>query len=160
VNYRRWLRGWRVLRSHGSGRLASGAVLAVAAVLAACAVGFGIWATLTKNSAAFGLAGVYSLVLAAVVAGMAMIGWVVGRGQPHPPISPSSRAAHTEVQGGHGEVQVGDNMKAIGDIKTCSGSSSLPHAEPFGAAPALSATAELSCAQLRDPRTGALGRRA
>lgn len=63
--------------------LASRAVLVAAVMLAACAVAFGVWATLTKNSGTFGrqtgLTGVYSLVLAVVVAATAMIGWAVRR---------------------------------------------------------------------------------
>jgi tetratricopeptide (TPR) repeat protein len=58
--------------------------LVAAAALVACAAGFGVWATLTKNSATFGrqtgLAGVYSLVLAVVVAAVAMAGWAARRG--------------------------------------------------------------------------------
>lgn len=57
----------------------AGATILLAAALASCAVAFGIWATLTKNSALFGrqtaLAGIYSVVLAAVIAAAAMMGW-------------------------------------------------------------------------------------
>jgi hypothetical protein len=62
-----------------SGRQRLVAVLIFAVVLAAGAVGFGIWTTVTRNPALFGrqaaLAGVYSLVLAAVIAAVAMITW-------------------------------------------------------------------------------------
>ncbi len=70
----------------GARYLASRAVLAAAVVLVLCAVGFGVWATLTRNSAAFGrqtgLAGVYSLVLAVVVAAVAMLSWASRRPPP------------------------------------------------------------------------------
>ncbi len=65
------------MRLTGVERAATGAVLLTAAVLAVCAVGFGIWATLTGNSAAVGMAGVYSFVLAALVTVAGMIGWAV-----------------------------------------------------------------------------------
>lgn len=59
------------------------AVVVLAAALLTCAVTFGIWATFTKNSALFGkqtaLAGIYSLVLAAIVAAVAMTGWALRR---------------------------------------------------------------------------------
>jgi FtsK/SpoIIIE family len=63
----------------------SWAVLVVSGVLAAAAIGFGIWATVTQNSALFGrqtgLAGIYSLVLAAVVVAVPMAQWGIRRGQ-------------------------------------------------------------------------------
>ena len=55
------------------------AVVVLAALLAAGAVGFGVWATVTGNSAVFGhltaLAGVFSLVLAAMIAAVGMVAW-------------------------------------------------------------------------------------
>jgi len=82
----------------GARYLASRAVLAAAVVLVAGAVGFGIWATLTRNSAAFGrqtgLAGIYSLVLAVVVAAVAMLGWAAQRQSPASP--PGAGAQSTE----------------------------------------------------------------
>lgn len=63
----------------------SWAVLVVSVVLAAAAIGFGIWATVTQNSALFGrqtgLAGIYSLVLAAVVVAVPMAQWGIKRSQ-------------------------------------------------------------------------------
>ena len=90
-------------------------MLAAAAVLVACAVGFGIWATLTKDSAAFGrqtgLAGVYSLVLAAVVAAGAMIGWAARR-QLQAPVPSPGEAVRAEISGGQG-VQVGPRSEQV-----------------------------------------------
>src|SRR5262245_48758459 len=63
----------------GRWRPAVVAVVVLASVLAAAAVGFGAWATVTRDSALFGrqtaLAEVYSLVLAAVAAAVAMLAW-------------------------------------------------------------------------------------
>jgi len=88
------------LRLPGKGRVASGAVLV------ACAVGFGVWATLTKDSAAFGrqtgLAGVYSLALAAVVAAVAMTGWAARRRQPQAAVPSAGEAVRAEISGGQG----------------------------------------------------------
>src|SRR5512142_511862 len=88
-----------------------------AAVLVACAVGFGIWATLTKNSAAFGrqtgLAGIYSLVLAVVVAAVAMIGWAARR--DHRPLP--AGAAHALVPRPAPEAGIGEaGPVVVGDI--------------------------------------------
>ena len=56
------------------------AVAVFAVVLVAAAVVFGVWATVTGSSAAFGrltgLAGVFSLVLAVAVAAVGMLAWV------------------------------------------------------------------------------------
>jgi hypothetical protein len=55
------------------------AAVLLTAVLGVGALAFGIWATLTKNSALLGrqtaLAGIYSLVLAALIAAAALVGW-------------------------------------------------------------------------------------
>jgi tetratricopeptide (TPR) repeat protein len=60
-------------------RTTRAAVIALAAALAACALSFGIWASLTHNSALLGrqtdLAGIYSLVLAVILAAVSMIVW-------------------------------------------------------------------------------------
>jgi hypothetical protein len=70
-------------RLFGRYRTPATAVVSLATVLAACAVGFGVWATLTRNSALFGrqtaLAGIYSLVLAAVATAVGMIAWALRR---------------------------------------------------------------------------------
>ena len=87
-----------------------------AAVLVACAVGFGVWATFTKDSAAFGrqtgLAGVYSLVLAVVVAAVAMIGWAARRRQPQAPVPSAAEAVRAEISGSQG-VQVGAGSEQV-----------------------------------------------
>jgi hypothetical protein len=108
--------GGGFLRVPGVRRAASGAVLVAAAGLVACAVGFGIWATLTKNSAAFGrqtgLAGVYSLVLAAVIAAVAMTGWASRRS--HLPLAP---AIDTQVPRPVPEAAAGEGAPvAVGEI--------------------------------------------
>jgi predicted ATPase len=82
-------------------------VLALAAAVGFSALSFGLWATMTKNPALFGeqtgLANIYSFVLAAVVASIAMIAWALHRNhfqrRPnnntlHPP---SSRETHENV---------------------------------------------------------------
>ena len=97
--------------------MAAGAVLVAAAVLVACAVGFGIWATLTKNSAAFGrqtgLAGIYSLVLAVVVAAVAMIGWAARRDHQALRADP----AHAPVPQPVPEASIGEaGPVVVGDI--------------------------------------------
>jgi hypothetical protein len=79
--------------------------------LAACAVAFGVWATLTKNSATFGrqtgLAGVYSLVLAVVVTAFAMIGWAARRGSQGS--SPASNKGTVESAGDVTETREADH---------------------------------------------------
>jgi len=86
-------------------------------VLVACAVGFGIWATLTKNSAAFGrqtgLAGIYSLVLAVVVSAVAMTGWAVRRDrQPSPVLAIDSQLPRLAPDAGSYE----DAPVVVGEI--------------------------------------------
>jgi hypothetical protein len=84
------------------------AVTALGAVLGVGALGFGLWATLTKNPALLGrqtaLAGFYSLVLAAVVAAVGMIAWsrrqargrpVAGSG-PVPVVPAGDEPAHSD----------------------------------------------------------------
>ena len=105
------------MRLPGSRRVAAGAVLVAAAVLVACAVGFGIWATLTKNSAAFGrqtgLAGIYSLVLAVLVAAVAMIGWAARRDHQALPADP----AHAPVPQPVPEASIGEaGPVVVGEI--------------------------------------------
>ena len=104
------------MRLPGVRRLTSGVVLAAAMVLAVCAVGFGVWATLTKNSAAFGrqtgLAGIYSLALAAVVTAVAMIGWAARRHQPEAPVIPANASAQMQVTDGQG-LQIGDRNEQV-----------------------------------------------
>src|ERR1035438_6031116 len=67
-------------RLPGQGRLSQLAVVVLAVVLCAAALWFGVWATVTRSSAAFGrltgLAGVFSLVLAAVIVAVSMVSWV------------------------------------------------------------------------------------
>ena len=83
------------------------AVIALASILAAAAVGFGVWATVTGTSALFGrqtaLAGVYSLVLAAVVAAAGMITWARRVRGTLPPLSDSLMPVPSP-----GQVVVGD----------------------------------------------------
>lgn len=71
------------MRLFGRLRVTDMAVVVLATALLICALTFGIWATFTKNSALFGrqtaLAGIYSLVLAAIVAAVAMTGWGLRR---------------------------------------------------------------------------------
>ncbi len=105
------------MRLPGARRVASGAVRAAATVLVACAVGFGIWATLTKNSAAFGrqtgLAGIYSLVLAVVVSAVAMTGWAVRRDrQPSPVLAIDSQLPRLAPDAGSYE----DAPVVVGEI--------------------------------------------
>ena len=66
-------------RLRGRGRLGQLAVIVLAVVVSAVALWFGVWATVTRSSAVFGrltgLAGVFSLVLAAVIASVSMVSW-------------------------------------------------------------------------------------
>ncbi len=69
------------------------AVGLLAAALLICAVAFGIWATFTKDSSLFGkqtaLAGIYSFVLAVIVAAVAMTGWALRRSRSALAAAPS-----------------------------------------------------------------------
>ncbi len=69
-----------LFRLSGQRWLGPVAGVVLASVLALAAVGFGVWATVTRNPAVFGrqtaLAGVYSLVLAAIIAAAGMFAWV------------------------------------------------------------------------------------
>jgi hypothetical protein len=65
------------------------AIVVTATALAAIAMGFGIWATFTMNPVLLqreaALAGIYSLVLAALTAALAVIAWALRRGRETPP---------------------------------------------------------------------------
>jgi hypothetical protein len=96
------------LRLSGAWRGISGVVLVTAAVLVACAAGFGVWATLTLSPAAFGLAGVYALVLAVVVAAVPLAGWALRRGRQG-----SLPVADSRVTGPRPEAVVAADMPVI-----------------------------------------------
>jgi len=94
------------------------AAISLAAGLGAGALGFGIWATLTKNSALFGrqtaLAGIYSLVLAALVAAVAVLGWARQHGRSRPP---EFSTAPPPVQSAANQVSlVAEVFVVVGDI--------------------------------------------
>jgi hypothetical protein len=103
-------------------RLGSASVAIIALFLSVASVGFGIWATVTRNSALFGrltgLAGVFSLVLAALIAATGMIVWsrralsqgdVNRRGSPLAVIQPLDRLAREKERSVKlGSLQVDD----------------------------------------------------
>lgn len=78
-------------------RLGTAGVLAAAALLSISAIGFGVWATLTNESALFGrqsgLAGIYSLVLAALVAAVPLAVWGIRQGRMERSTAPEAGQA-------------------------------------------------------------------
>ena len=109
------------------------AAIGLAAALAVTALAFGAWATITHNSTVFGrltgLAQVFSLVLAALIASAGMITWA--RRSRRTAQVPSSQASepNPEMYASRDVYAVGNDMTVINQLATVSKQeqSSDPH---------------------------------